>query len=88
MHPEYFPNVFGVNGDEPLDVEIVRKKFLLMSNEIAKETGKMSMNITLIAEGFLKIAVENIRKIVDKTDFDLETYVLNWKEFKLKMKGI
>lgn len=27
-------------------------------------------------------AVENIKKIVDKTGFDLETYVINWKEFK------
>lgn len=29
-----------------------------------------------------KTAVENIKKIVDKTGYDLETYVINWKEFK------
>ena len=81
LHPEYFPNVFGVNGDEPLDVEIVRKKFLLMSNEIAKETGKLSMNITLIAEGFLKIAVENmanaIKKISIQRGYDVTNYTMN-----------
>ncbi|MDA9171157.1 hydantoinase B/oxoprolinase family protein, partial [Alphaproteobacteria bacterium] len=81
LHPEYFPNVFGVNGDEPLDVEIVRKKFLLMSNEIAKETGKLSMNIILIAEGFLKIAVENmanaIKKISIQRGYDVTNYTMN-----------
>ena len=81
LHPEYFPNVFGVNGDEPLDVEIVRKKFLLMSNEIAKETGKLPMNITLIAEGFLKIAVENmanaIKKISIQRGYDVTNYTMN-----------
>ena len=81
LHPEYFPNVFGVNGDEPLDVEIVRKKFLLMSNEVAKETGKLSMNITLIAEGFLKIAVENmanaIKKISIQRGYDVTNYTMN-----------
>ena len=29
-----------------------------------------------------KTAVENIKKIVAKTGYDLETYVINWKEFK------
>ena len=81
LHPEYFPNVFGVNGDEPLDIEIVRKKFLLMSNEIAKETGKLSMNIILIAEGFLKIAVENmanaIKKISIQRGYDVTNYTMN-----------
>ena len=81
LHPEYFPNVFGVNGDEPLDIEIVRKKFLLLSNEIAKETGKLSMNITLIAEGFLKIAVENmanaIKKISIQRGYDVTNYTMN-----------
>ena len=81
LHPEYFPNVFGVNGDEPLDIEIVRKKFLLLSNEIAKETGKLPMNITLIAEGFLKIAVENmanaIKKISIQRGYDVTNYTMN-----------
>tara|TARA_Y100001980_G_C14553928_1_gene339820 strand:- start:928 stop:2052 length:1125 start_codon:yes stop_codon:yes gene_type:complete len=29
-----------------------------------------------------ELAVENIRKIVDTLGFDLETYVINWEEFK------
>ena len=27
LHPEHFPSVFGPNGNDPLDVEVVRNKF-------------------------------------------------------------
>ena len=29
-----------------------------------------------------ELAVSNIKKIADKSKFDLQTYVVNWKEFK------
>ena len=29
-----------------------------------------------------ELAVSNIKKLVSKTKFDLQTYVVNWKEFK------
>ena len=81
LHPEYFPNVFGIKGDEPLDIEIVKNKFLLMSKEIAKENGKTAMDITLMAEGFLKIAVENmanaIKKISIQRGYDVTNYTMN-----------
>ena len=31
LHPEHFPSVFGPKGNNPLDVEIVRKKFTDLS---------------------------------------------------------
>lgn len=55
------------------------------SSYLAYLTKEMGLNVLLVHcdNGWnSKIAVENIRKIVDKTDFDLETLVLNWKEFK------
>src|SRR5437764_15361187 len=34
IQPAFFPAVFGANGDEPLDAEVVRQKFTEMSARI------------------------------------------------------
>ena len=55
------------------------------SSYLAYLTHQMGLNILLLHcdNGWnSRIAVENIKKIVDKTGFDLETNVLNWKEFR------
>lgn len=55
------------------------------SSYLAYLTKEMGLNVLLLHcdNGWnSKTAVENIKKIVDKTGFDLETYVINWKEFK------
>ena len=81
LHPEYFPNVFGKSGKEPHNTEIVKDKFLLMSQEVSKKTDGLQIDIFLLAEGFLKIAVENmanaIKKISIQRGYDVTKYTLN-----------
>ena len=81
LHPEYFPDVFGKSGKEPLNKKIVKDKFLLMSQEVSKKTDGSQIDIFLLAEGFLKIAVENmanaIKKISIQRGYDVTKYTLN-----------
>ena len=81
LNPDYFPKVFGENGDQPLNFEVVKKKFLDLSELISKETNEPMMNIFKMAEGFLKIAVENmanaIKKISIQKGYDVTNYMLN-----------
>jgi 5-oxoprolinase (ATP-hydrolysing) len=55
IHPDFFPKVFGPNGDAPLDVEIVRAKFAALAAEVARATAR-ELSIEQVAEGFLRIA--------------------------------
>ncbi|MBX6369624.1 MAG: hydantoinase B/oxoprolinase family protein, partial [Rhodospirillales bacterium] len=73
LQPQFFPAVFGPRGDEPLDVEIVRRKFA----ELAEATNRSAEEV---AEGFLKIAVENmanaIKQISIQRGYDVTRYTL------------
>ncbi|MGD9537196.1 MAG: hydantoinase B/oxoprolinase family protein [Alphaproteobacteria bacterium] len=77
--PAHFPKVFGPNGDQPIDVEIVTRKFEALAEEIGKATGEKPAS-EKIAEGFLKIAVENmanaIKKISVQRGHDVTAYAL------------
>ena len=81
IQPNIFPHVFGPNGDLPLDVEIVRGKFETLSNKIAAETGGSPRSPEELAEGFLRIAVENmanaIKKISVQRGYDVTSYTMN-----------
>ena len=81
LNPEFFPKVFGETSDQPLDFEIVKKKFLDLSEKISKEKNDPMMDIFKMAEGFLKIAVENmanaIKKISIQKGYDVTNYMLN-----------
>ena len=81
LHPEHFPNVFGKTGDKPLNVEIVRTKFIALAKEISAKTKKPEMDIIFMAVGFLKIAVENmanaIKKISIQKGYDVTNYTMN-----------
>ncbi|WP_298726952.1 hydantoinase B/oxoprolinase family protein [uncultured Ferrovibrio sp.] len=80
LQPDFFPAVFGPNGDEPLDAEIVKKKFAEMQARVQAETGD-KRSIEQMAEGFLAIAVENmanaIKKISVARGYDVTKYVLS-----------
>lgn len=73
IDPQYFPKVFGPKGNQPIDTDIVKKQF----QKIAQTTGKSPEEV---AEGFLKIAVENmanaIKKISIQKGYDITKYVL------------
>ncbi|MCW5688384.1 MAG: hydantoinase B/oxoprolinase family protein, partial [Pseudolabrys sp.] len=73
--PEFFPKIFGPQQDQPLDAEAVKKSFA----DMAKEVGDKSPEE--IADGFIKIAVENmanaIKKISVQRGYDVTRYALN-----------
>jgi 5-oxoprolinase (ATP-hydrolysing) len=81
--PEFFPAIFGKNGDEQLDASVVDRKFTDLSAEIASATGQPPMDPRAVAEGFLRIAVSNmahaikqvsIQKGHDVTRFALQCF--------------
>ena len=63
IQPQYFPKVFGPGGDQPLDAEIVRRKFVAFADEIYCATGKKPAADD-VAEGFLQIAVANMANAI------------------------
>jgi 5-oxoprolinase (ATP-hydrolysing) len=79
LRPDIFPYIFGPDGDQPLDTDIVAAKFAAVSDEIRAATGT-AMSPADIAAGFLKIAVENmanaIKKISVQRGHDVTAYAL------------
>ena len=77
--PDHFPAIFGPNADERLDADAVTQKFADMAREIAAATGRQTPPEE-IAEGFLKVAVENmaqaIKKISVQRGYDVTRYAL------------
>lgn len=80
LQPQHFPAVFGPNANEPLDVGAVRTKFDALAAEIAEATGEDPRSLEDLAEGFLRIAVENmanaIKKISVQRGYDVGRYTL------------
>ncbi|HDR28729.1 hydantoinase B/oxoprolinase family protein, partial [Rhodovulum sp.] len=80
LNPAHFPAVFGPGGDEPLDVDMVRAKFAALAHEIAAATGEALRSPEEVAEGFLKIAIDNmanaIKKISVQRGHDVTGYTL------------
>ena len=76
LQPDLFPPVFGPNADQPLDAAAVRQKFETLA---AKVGGDLS--VEEIAQGFLRIAVENmanaIKKISVQRGYDVTKYTMN-----------
>ena len=81
LNPEHFPKVFGPDGDQPLDADVVREKFRLLAAEVAEATGQPPMAPEEIAEGCLRIAIQNmanaIKKISVQRGYDISGYALN-----------
>ncbi|MBO3457675.1 hydantoinase/oxoprolinase family protein [Aetokthonos hydrillicola Thurmond2011] len=79
IHPQYFPSVFGPNGDLPLDKDIVIEKFTQLAQDIEAATGN-SRTPEQVAAGFIAIATENmanaIKKISLQRGYDVTQYVL------------
>jgi len=74
LQPEFFPAIFGPEQNQMLDTESVKTKFA----ELARETDSSPEEV---ADGFLKIAVENmanaIKKISVQRGYDVTEYALN-----------
>ena len=80
INPEFFPQVFGPNGDQAMDGDIVFQKFEKLSSDIEKSTGDKRSPVE-VANGFLKIAVDNmanaIKQISVQRGYDVTQYTLN-----------
>ena len=80
LSPAHFPPVFGLEGNLPLDAEAVRAKFAALADEIATATGAAPERPEAVAEGFLRIAVDNmanaIKKISVQRGHDVTGYTL------------
>lgn len=61
IQPQFFPHIFGGRGDAPLDAQVVRQKFKLLAREMGDSRG-----IEEIAEGFLRIGIENMTNAIKK----------------------
>jgi 5-oxoprolinase (ATP-hydrolysing) len=74
--PEFFPRIFGPQQNLPLDGDAVRKAFAALSKEIGD-----GRSAEQVADGFIKIAVENmanaIKKISVQRGYDVTRYALN-----------
>lgn len=75
IQPEFFPKVFGLKGDLPLDAEVVRQKFRRFAVEIGDNRTPEQ-----VAAGFLAIAVEKMANAIEKISlqrgYDVSEYTL------------
>jgi 5-oxoprolinase (ATP-hydrolysing) len=73
---DFFPKIFGPRQDAPLDAEAVRAAFAALAKDIGD--GRTPEQV---ADGFIKIAVENmanaIKKISVQRGYDVTRYALN-----------
>ena len=74
LMPDFFPKIFGKRQNEALDAEAVREAFAALAREVGRTPEE-------VADGFLRIAVENmanaIKKISVQRGYDLTRYALN-----------
>jgi 5-oxoprolinase (ATP-hydrolysing) len=82
VQPAHFPAIFGPEGTERLDADIVRQKFAVLADEAARATGA-EKDPRDVAEGFLRIAVANMANAIkqvsvqkghDATRFTLQCF--------------
>ncbi|AJA07505.1 N-methylhydantoinase A [Sphingopyxis fribergensis] len=60
IQPNHFPKLFGPNGDQPLDRDIVVQKFAVMAAEVGNITPEA------LAEGLLTIAVQQMANAIKR----------------------
>ncbi|MGD1871765.1 MAG: hydantoinase/oxoprolinase family protein [Mastigocoleus sp.] len=79
INPQYFPKVFGVDGNLPLDKSVVKEKFIQLAKDIKSAT-RNHPTPEQIATGFIAIAVGNmanaIKKISLQRGYDVSEYAL------------
>ena len=84
LQPEFFPRVLGPGRDQPLDREAVVAGFETLAAKIAASAegaGRPPPSVVEVAEGFLRIAVDNmanaIKAISVRRGYDVTGYTLN-----------
>jgi 5-oxoprolinase (ATP-hydrolysing) len=79
IQPEFFPHVFGADGAQPLDADVVRDEFAALAERISDETGD-DRSPEEVAAGFAEIAVANMANAINKISvqrgYDVTEYTL------------
>lgn len=79
IQPQFFPQVFGSQGNLPIDDQVVMEKFAQLNAEIRAQTGDTRSDEE-VAAGFLAIAIEKmanaIKKISIQRGYDVTQYTL------------
>ena len=79
LRPEFFPAVFGSDGNQPLDIAATTQAFSLLAEQITEATGTHQTE-TSVAQGYLDIAADNmanaIKKISIERGHDVTDYAL------------
>jgi len=79
IQPDQFPAIFGPEGNQKLDAEVVREKFAALAAEIESATGQ-TQDPHAVAEGFLRVAVANmanaIKQVSIQKGHDVTRYAL------------
>ena len=77
LMPDFFPKIFGPQQNQPLDADAVRAGFA----ELAGTRSATAAAPKQVADGFIRIAVENmanaIKKISVQRGYDVTRYALN-----------
>jgi 5-oxoprolinase (ATP-hydrolysing) len=72
--PDFFPKIFGPAQNQPIDSDVVAEKFATLAREASRKPED-------VADGFIRIAVENmanaIKKISVQRGYDVTRYALN-----------
>ncbi len=80
IQPAHFPEIFGPEGDQSLDLDVVRERFSKLALNVSESRGR-AVSAEDVAEGFLRIAIENmanaIKKISVQRGYDVTEYTLN-----------
>ncbi|AFZ47764.1 5-oxoprolinase (ATP-hydrolysing) [Cyanobacterium stanieri PCC 7202] len=75
IQAQFFPQIFGKDGKSPLDIEIVKQKFIDLQNQLDNP-----ISTEEIASGFLQIAVEKmaiaLKKVSLQKGYNISEYTL------------
>ena len=79
LQAAHFPQVFGANANQALDVDSVQQKFTQLTESI-NSANQSRLSCTDVAAGFLTIAIDNmanaIKKISVQRGYDVNEYTL------------
>jgi 5-oxoprolinase (ATP-hydrolysing) len=79
LQPAFFPALFGIGGNLPLDAEMVQQQFSQLATEMTTKTGN-TQSPEQVAAGFLAIAIEimanAIKKISVQRGYNISQYTL------------
>ena len=79
VQPDFFPSLFGPNGDQPLDRDAVEARFADICAQVQAQTGRV-MSAQEAAQGFIAVAVASmanaIKRISVARGHDVARYTL------------